>query len=60
MILPRVHALNELEFPRLMQLVAWEFIERHIFATWFPGLPEESAKRMLEFESWIRHGGKPF
>lgn len=42
-----------------MELVAWAFMEKYIFSTWFPGLPEDVAKQMTEVQSWIRPGGTP-
>jgi hypothetical protein len=40
-----------------MELIAWAFMEKYIFSTWFPGLPEETSNQMAELQSWIRPGG---
>jgi hypothetical protein len=59
MILARVYSHEKLTFPYLMELVAWAFMEKYIFSTWFPGLPENVANQMTELQSWVRPGGMP-
>jgi len=54
----RVHAFSELEFPRLMQLIAWDFMEKYIFSKWFPGLREYDCQGMAGIETRIRLGGR--
>jgi len=49
----RAHDINILSLPRLLDCLAWAYIETHIFSLWFPGLREDHLKFIAELENFI-------
>jgi len=53
----RVDDISVLSLPRLVDCLAWAYMETYIFSLWFPGLHEDKLKFMAELEDSIREGG---
>ena len=54
---PRIFDTYTIPYSRLMETITWGYIERAIFAAWFPGMDNACLEPICNLQEWIAAGG---